>query len=123
MKLTAKQEKFAQCIADGKNQSDAYRLAYDAGGMKPETINSKAYQMLKKDQIRARVAELKTALESKGLWTREKSVTALAGIVDDGEAKATEIVAAIKELNSMHGFNAPTKHEVAHRVLVNVGFD
>ena len=123
MKLTAKQEKFAQCIAGGMNQSDAYRSAYSAGAMKAETVQQAASRAMTDSKVSARVATLRAALESKGLWTREKSVTALAGIVDDGEAKANEIVAAIKELNSMHGFNAPTKHEVTGRVAVYVGFD
>lgn len=123
MKLTAKQEKFAQCVAGGMNQSDAYRAAYSAGGMKDNSINVKASQLMANGKVSVRVDELKAELLSKGLWTREKSVTALAGIVDDGEAKANEIVAAIKELNSMHGFNAPTKHEVTGRVAVYVGFD
>jgi len=29
MNLTPKQEKFAQCVADGMTQADAYRVAYD----------------------------------------------------------------------------------------------
>ena len=39
MALTAKQEVFAQAIADGMTQADAYRTAYDAGNMKAETIH------------------------------------------------------------------------------------
>lgn len=113
MKLTAKQEKFAQAIADGKNQSDAYRSAYDAGGMKAETIQSKASILIKKGMVGARVDELRVVLESKGLWTREKSVLGLSAIADGDDAKAVEIIAAIKELNSMHGFNAPGKLDIA----------
>ena len=41
-KLTSKQEKFAQTIASGKSQSEAYRMAYNADNMKEETIWSKA---------------------------------------------------------------------------------
>jgi murein L,D-transpeptidase YcbB/YkuD len=114
MKLTSKQEAFAQAVADGMNQSDAYRSAYDAGKMKAETINSKAYELCKNGQVSARVTSLKQAIADKGLWTRERSVAALAAIADGGDTKANEIVAAIKELNAMHGFNAPTKQEVTH---------
>ena len=113
MKLTAKQEKFAQSIADGMNQSDAYRSAYNTGLMKDNSINVNASKMASDTKVALRVAALKSALESKGLWTREKSVLALSSIADDGESKAGEIVAAVKELNSMHGFNAPTKIDVA----------
>ena len=120
MTLTAKQEAFAQAVADGLTQADAYRSAYDAGKMKAETVQSKASILMANGMVRARVDSLKAALESKGLWTREKSVQALAAIADGAEAKANEIVAAIKELNLMHGFNAPSKVEISgamvHRI-------
>ena len=58
-KLTPKQEKFAQGIAKGLNLSDAYRESYDASGMNPVTINTKACLMSKREQIRARVDELR----------------------------------------------------------------
>lgn len=115
MKLTAKQERFAQSIADGMNQSDAYRSAYDAGKMKPDVVNVKASQLMANGKVAVRVDELRKALESKGLWTREKSVAALANIAEASGSKAAEIVAAIKELNSMHGFNAPTKTDLTVR--------
>jgi phage terminase small subunit len=107
MTLTAKQEKFCQSIADGMNQSDAYRAAYSAGGMKDATINVKASELMSDGKV-----ELRGALATKALWTREDSVTALRDIAQGSEARANEIVAAIKELNAMHGFNAPTKHEL-----------
>lgn len=120
MTLTAKQEAFAQAVADGLTQADAYRSAYDAGKMKAETVQSKASILMANGMVRARVDSLKAALESKGLWTREKSVQALAAIADGSGAKANEIVAAIKELNLMHGFNAPSKVEISgamvHRI-------
>ena len=123
MKLTAKQEKFCQSMADGMNQSDAYRAAYSAGGMKPETVQRNACALLKDNKVSTRVGELRNAIASKALWTREDSVTALADIARGGESKAAEITAAIKELNAMHGFQAPTRHEIDMSVSVNVHFD
>ena len=39
VKLTPKQERFAQEVASGKSQADAYRAAFDVNvGTKPETI-------------------------------------------------------------------------------------
>lgn len=113
MALTAKQEAFAQAIADGMNQSDAYRAAYEASNTKPEVVSVKASQLMANGKVTVRVATLRQAIADKGLWTRERSVKALAAIADGSEAKANEIVAAIKELNSMHGFNAPTKQEIS----------
>ena len=118
MKLTAKQESFAQAVADGKTQADAYRIAYNAGGMKPETVQSKASILIKKGMVGARVAELRKTVADKHIWTREKSVRVLADIADDSESKAAEKVSAIKELNSMHGFNAPVKMELDAAISV-----
>lgn len=59
MKLTAKQEAFAQAVASGKSQADAYRVAYNAGKMKPETVQNKAYVLMKDGEVAARVAELR----------------------------------------------------------------
>jgi phage terminase small subunit len=120
MALTAKQEQFAQGLADGMNQSDAYRAAYDAGGMKPSSVTEKASELAANVKVTSRVAELQAALADKQLWTRADSVTELAYIARGGESKAAEKIAAIKELNLMHGFNAPTKIELGgvliHRI-------
>lgn len=118
MQLTDKQEKFCQAIADGKTQADAYRTAYNAGKMKPETVQSKASILMKKGMVGARVGELRKVMSEKHIWTREKSVLALADIVEDAESRAGEKVSAIKELNSMHGFNAPVKMEIDASISV-----
>lgn len=121
MKITPKQEAFAQAIASGQNQSDAYRAAYKVRpGTKAESINVAASKLMSDAKVTQRVALLRKALESKGLWTREKSVLALSAIVDGGEARPTEIVSAIKELNVMHGFNAPTKIELGGSMVYRV---
>lgn len=112
MSLTPKQEKFAQCVADGMTQADAYRAAYSAGKMKAETVQNKAHVLMKDGEVAARVDSLRTALADKAMWTREDSVLTLAAIARGGESKAGEIVSAIKELNLMHGFNAPTKLDI-----------
>ena len=57
--LTAKQEVFCKEIVSGKNQSEAYREAYNSGGMLDSTVNSKAYLLMEKGYIRARINELR----------------------------------------------------------------
>ena len=59
MNLTSKQEKFCQAIVRGLNQSEAYREAYDAENMAPETVNQRAYEMMGRGDITARVRELR----------------------------------------------------------------
>lgn len=120
MKLTDKQERFAQAVASGMTQADAYRTAYDAGDMKPETIWKRATELMNNGKVAGRVNELKGAIAAKLLWTREKSVSRLADIADDAEARANEKVAAIKELNAMHGFNAPAKIELSGGTVTRI---
>jgi phage terminase small subunit len=117
MNLTSKQEKFAQCVADGMNQSDAYRAAYSAGGMKDNSVNVNASKLMADAKVSLRVTELRKALADKALWTREDSVLTLAAIARNGESKAGEIVSAIKELNLMHGFNAPLDINLGGKVI------
>lgn len=105
--LTPKQEKFAQCVADGMTQADAYRVAYDCGAAtKPETIQNKAHELMKNGEVAARVKELREMLTEKALWSREDSVNVLKSIAnDERNAKPAERVSAVKELNAMHGWN------------------
>lgn len=119
--LTTKQESFAQAIASGKTQADAYRLAYDAENMKDETIWSKASVLMADGKVTARVDELRKAIENKQLWTREMSVKALIGAYKEGTAAVK--INAVKELNAMHGFNAPTKLDVTTRSLDPISDD
>lgn len=111
MALTAKQEAFAQAIADGLDQASAYRAAYDASEMADNTIYARASELAKNSKVAERVAELKAALADKVLWTREMSVRAL--VQTFKESSGSVRVSAVKELNAMHGYNEPTKHQVS----------
>ena len=118
MTLTAKQEAFAQCIADGMTQADAYRTAYSAGKMADSSIHVNASKLMADAKISQRVEELRNALAERLLWKREDSVRVLAKIAkEDPEAPHSSIVSAVKELNAMHGYNEPTKVNVGLQVL------
>ncbi len=54
-KLTIKQENFVLAYIETGNASEAYRQAYDADRMKPETINRKAFELLDNGKITARL--------------------------------------------------------------------
>jgi len=58
MSLTPKQEKFARAYVETVNASEAYRLAYDAERMKPETVNKRASELLTSGAITGRIGEL-----------------------------------------------------------------
>jgi phage terminase small subunit len=118
-KLTPKQEKFASCIADGMSQADAYRAAFDAENMKDSSIHVNASKLMAGAKVAQRVQELRNNLATKALWTREMSVKALVSaykLAKDVNS-ATGMTGAIKELNAMHGFNEPTKHDMTARVI------
>lgn len=113
--MTPKQEHFAQCIADGMTQADAYRAAYGADKMKAETIHKRASELMSDGEVAGRVAELKAELAKKAIWTREMSVKALvqAYKVAQVQNSSTGMSGAIKELNAMHGYNAPKQVELS----------
>lgn len=104
-KLTAKQEKFCQSIAGGMNQTEAYKSAYNTSGMSKKVVWNKAYKLADKGEVGVRISELKAQIAKKQLWTRELSVNILGSIATNRGAKNGDRIAAVKELNSMHGFN------------------
>ncbi len=102
-------EIFAQAIVDGKTQADAYRLAHPtAMSWAPESVHAKASVMAKEDTVLARVQELRKQMESKVLWSREKSIDILSRIATEGEKEKDQIT-AVDKLNGMFGYNAPKK--------------
>ena len=56
--LTPKQEAFCQAYIETGNASEAYRKAYAADRMKPESVNRKAKELLENGKITARIAAL-----------------------------------------------------------------
>ena len=123
MALTAKQEAFAQAVAGGMTQADAYRASYECENSSDKVIHNEASLLMQSRDISVRVAELKEAIAIAAIWTRLDSVQTLADIAKDAEAKANEKVSAIKELNAMHGFNEPTKVAMSVTVNATVNYD
>ena len=127
--LTAKQEAFCQGIADGLGQADAYRAAYDAEDMKENSVYVQASKLMKNPKISQRIAELKSQVQEKQLWSREMSVKALVQAYREGSGSVK--VAAVKELNAMHGYNEPAKlsingnlvHKVVRQVIDDANAD
>jgi len=111
--LTAKMEQFAQAIAGGMNQSDAYRAAYTSNGMSQKTIWERASRLASNCKVSARLAALKADLAEKQLWTRAQSVQALIDALETARASGnpSAMTGAVKELNAMHGYDAPIKHD------------
>lgn len=62
--LTDKQEAFAVLVASGKNQSEAYRLAYDAENMLPASIWTEASLLLSNPKVASRLMTLNQEKEN-----------------------------------------------------------
>ena len=61
--MTPKQEQFARLYVETGNASEAYRQAYNADNMKPETVTNEAYKLLQDPDISAMVDDLKRPLQ------------------------------------------------------------
>ena len=117
MSLTSQQEMYAQVVASGKSQSEAYRIAYPKSQKwKPDAVWAQSSRLMADSRVAARVDAIRAELAEKGLWTREQSVLALVGVVNSPE-KLSDVIAAVKELNSMHGFNAAQKVELKYEAM------
>jgi len=86
-KLTPKQERFAQLVAGGSSQADAYREAFNSKG-KDSTVHSEASRLMKDPKISARVDALialkERAIQRKAVSDRELVVGKLRRWVEDG---------------------------------------
>ena len=99
VRLTAKEDKFCIEHVNGLNASDAYRSAYNTAKMKIETINVKASLLLKKDKIRARIAELKAPVIEKAQLTLETHLERLDHLSRAAEAAEQYGAAITAETN------------------------
>ncbi|MBP3930229.1 MAG: HNH endonuclease [Peptostreptococcaceae bacterium] len=56
--LTPKQEKFIMALINGMSQRQAYKFAYNAENMKNHTIDKRACELFKKDNVQAKYKQL-----------------------------------------------------------------
>jgi hypothetical protein len=66
--------------------------------------------MMGKDKVKKRIAEIQQLLLIRTLWSREQSVMALKEVIKAPDRKS-DVVAAVRELNVMHGFHEAQKIE------------
>ena len=69
--LTSKQTAFAEAVASGKSQADAFCTAFDSTKMLRKTIHEKASRLMADSLIKARVAELRIPIALKAQMTLE----------------------------------------------------
>lgn len=94
-KLTAKQEAFIRAYLKCGNASEAYRQAYDAENMKPESIHSKASELLAHGEISSRVATLQAKANERAGITLADHLTRLGHLSQVAEG-LEQISASVK---------------------------
>lgn len=110
--LTPKQERFCQEYVRTGNKSEAYRLAYDAENMLPETIHEKSSRLSTTDKVRTRIQELQGEMKDRFMYSLSESVQKDLRLIERYEA-ALEI---------LENPEAPKKEvEVAQRVIRYIG--
>lgn len=67
--MTPKQEKFAQLYVELGSGADAYRGAYKADRMKPETVHQRAHDLLQNGKIKVRIETIREAARERNSVT------------------------------------------------------
>lgn len=110
--LTAKQEQFAQLIANGSAYNAAYSEAYNAEGMSQTTIDVEASKLAKNPKVAPRIAEIQADIrDALNINTESQTIRLrlLSGKAEiDGNLNAA--INAEKEINKLHGL-ITDKHE------------
>lgn len=75
--LTPKQEKFCAAYIETGNASEAYRRAYNAEKMKPETIHRKAKEVLSYGNVTARLEQIREGARMSAQITLEQHLNDL----------------------------------------------
>ena len=119
--LTPKREKFVQNLVKGMSKREAYKNSFNAKNMKDTTIDKKASQLFKKEEIRGRYDELVKRLEDTTIMDAKERMKWLSKVIKgdvkekytywdngeqyDGEKEAdlTTKIKALDTLNKMEG--------------------
>ena len=103
MALTQKQENFCLAYIKIGNASEAYRQAYNAEKMKPETIWNNAYKLLEHNDVSTRVQELRDKAESKAIITLEQRKELLSRFAWEEESdKAMKAIDLLNKMDSVY---------------------
>lgn len=101
MGLTAQQEAFAQALASGETQAEAYRIAYPRSRQwKEESVYEKASKLVRHAKVAPRVAELRRPMIDAMQITAEERITRYAALAAKAE-EAGDLAAAIRAEDSL----------------------
>ena len=87
--LTAKQEKFVQCIIEGMSQADAYRSAYSTSNMSDNAIYREASVLMNNPNISQRLTELREKMMTPSIMTAQERLEYLTRVIKGEELEQT----------------------------------
>jgi len=121
-KQTQKKEDFCLAYLETGNASEAYRSAYDAENMKPETIAKRASELMSDGYVTGRLEELRAPVREKALLTLEshlKRLDELSRKAEEAEQFAPAITAETNRGKAAGLYTEKTDN--IHRVVLDDG--
>lgn len=101
--LTAKQEKFVQCIIEGMSQADAYRSAYSVKNMSDNAIYREASLMVDSPKISQRINELRAEMAKSSIMTAQERLEWLTSVIKSEYESTSDKLKASDQMNRMQG--------------------
>lgn len=100
----ARKEKFAQCMAMGLSQRKAYREAFESSrDWKDNTVDSRASELYRLQEVRDRVQELKAQAASEAVMTIIERKEWLTNLIVNSSDSTKNKLHAVDLLNKMDG--------------------
>ena len=135
LKLTEREENFAQFYAVDGRPSAAYRHSYSTSNCTAQTVSANAQQVLNRPQVAMRIHDLKImvdrafsiSIEKKKLWLQKiinislQTKDFLGDEIFVSDPKPAQ--QAINELNKMDGHLAAQKKEISGAIGISIDQD
>lgn len=114
--MTDKQMEFCRQVIAGRSLSDAYRHAYDADGMSPESVHVEASRLFRHPEVTLTIEQGRAELMADAKWTRARTIDRLLDINDrayadllDGDRSAMgPFLQSLDRLARLHGIDKHT---------------
>ena len=117
-KLTPKQTKFVAEVVSGATLTAAYRAAYDADDMAPESVRVEACRLARSPNVSLAIDEGRRAALDGSAWNRQRAISRMVAVNDAafaviqaGDLKAPVVSAFITSwdrLAKVHGIDRHT---------------
>ena len=108
--MTPKQLKFCQVVASGSSFSTAYRRAYNARHMNPNSVHNEASKLMKlkpvKDKVESLVGESDKEIINEKIAKKEDVLVTLTSLMETGLPSDSPKIRAAELLGRHHGIFA-----------------